>query len=294
MIFSNFNLLILNLWIGLCRGAAGLPRFFKDRGYEAHYIEREFSNQDSERVCPEIILYSTALGHTILVESKSGANTESEQLRRYSRVSSLDLQRKAYVPADACDSYDCTIIGLRSYSDRLKVGIEAGSYTFPLLAAEDAGLSLVLNEFSVDEVNDVFTPRLDLDWNLVPMQFVPINTESTDWEIAETVMPIVLELMNAGETRITSVQICIRMCTTWGVMGPDGQRQMTAAVDRVLDGAAHGEFSEFFAFRKGVLRIVQNPLELESPKTAQAYKTLQKAQQQMLARMRRGQLEIRF
>ena len=294
MIFSNFNLVILNLWIGLCRGAAGLPRFFRDRGYIAHYIERAFSNQDSERVCPEIIVYSTSVKHTILVESKSGANTEDDQLRRYSRVSTLDLQRKANVPADACNSYDCTIIGLEPYSDRLRRGIEGGSYAFPLLVAGDAGLSLICNEFSVDEVSGIFTPQLDLDWAWVPMQFVPINNESRDWEVAETVMPIVLELMNAGETQISSDQICIRMCTTWGSMGPDGRSQMTAAVNRVLEGAASGEFSAFFAFRNGILRIVQNPLDLDSPKTAQAYKTLLKAQQQMLARMRSGQLEIRF
>jgi hypothetical protein len=295
MISSNFNLLILNLWIGLCRGAVGLPRFFKERGYVAHYIERAFKNQDSKTVCPEIMLLSPILRHTIMVESKSGANTEADQLHRYSRVTKLDLQRKAYVPVDACEQHDCVIVGLSQHWPRLQIGIEEGDYPFPLLVADDDGLALVHNEFRVSEVNAVFTPKMHVDWSMVPMQFVPINNESEDAEIAEAVMPLVIELMHAGETRITPDQICVRMCTTWSLMGKEGQSQMKAVVRSIFVEAAREEFSEFFQFQAGeigALRITNNPLELDTPKTALAFRQLLKAQQLMLKRFRTGQLEI--
>jgi len=177
------------------------------------------------------------------------------------------------------------------------MGIESGEYSFPLLTADDEGLALILNEFSHPDVTDVFTPKMVFDWNAVPMQFVPVNSESAVWEIAEVVLPLVLELMHAGELRISTDQICHRMCTTWASIGRDGQEQLRMHVRRVFESAAQGEFAHFFQFQAsgiGYLRIVNNPLELDTPKSAVAFRNLLKAQQQMLTRMMGGQLEIPF
>lgn len=92
--FSNFNLTMINLWIGMCRGVAGLPRDLKELGYVDKSIELRFRNQDMETVCPDLIIASDGLPHTLLFEFKSGANTEEDQLRRYSRVNQNDLMTR--------------------------------------------------------------------------------------------------------------------------------------------------------------------------------------------------------
>ncbi len=113
----RFNLKMLNLWIGLCRGVAGLPDALRKLGYEDKWIEYTFANQDIEKVCPDLIVASEQLGHTILLEFKSGANTEPDQLRRYSRVTQENLVT-AFISREAARNHDVSIVGRNEHGER--------------------------------------------------------------------------------------------------------------------------------------------------------------------------------
>jgi hypothetical protein len=108
---SDFNLKMLNLWIGLCRGEAGLPLDIRHLGYKHKWIELRFLNSHGEDVKPELIIASDRIGHTVLLEWKAGANTEQDQLRRYSGVDQQDLvQKVALTPVEA-SSHDTCVLG---------------------------------------------------------------------------------------------------------------------------------------------------------------------------------------
>lgn len=295
--YSNFNLAILNLWIGLCKGVHGLPKYFAERGYRTVWIEREFRNQDEDKVCPEIIIASSPAGHTILVESKSGKNVEPDQLHRYSRICSTDLQRQGQVPADAAAAHDCVVIGQEQHSERLQRGLRASNCEFPLLVAKDTGLALVSNVFVSPELNEQFAPELSFDWGLVPLQFVPINSESSLAEVAEIAIPVLVERMVQREPRVQVDTVCTSVCPSWDSLGPAGKDQLKAKVRELFEDAAKNEFAEFVSFQPGgagTLRIVKNPLDDEPRLVTAGFQKIRKLQGAMLSRLSSGQIELQL
>jgi len=157
---SNLNIALMNLFVGMCKGVAGLPRKFRELGYADKWIELRFANAEQEQVAPELIIASRQLGHTILFEWKSGQNTEADQLRRYARVTTADLRERAGLAVEETTSHDIAVIGRQEFADRFVSGIVQGGYTFPVLLASDDGLAIYRNRFVPNQTNAVFRPRL--------------------------------------------------------------------------------------------------------------------------------------
>src|SRR5262245_33586821 len=109
---SSFNRRMVNLWIGLCRGVSGLPRDLFDLGYEDRWIDHKFQNQDREVVNPDLMVASRDEANTLVLEFKSGANTDDDQLRKYARIAQDDLVRGAFIERNAATSHDIVVVGL--------------------------------------------------------------------------------------------------------------------------------------------------------------------------------------
>jgi hypothetical protein len=282
---SNFSLVVVNLFIGLCRGSAGLPRLLRDLGYQDRWIERHFHNQDHDIVHPELVLSSKANNHTILLECKSGPNTDVGQLRRYSRVRSRDLVERLFLEDDECGDHDVAIVGLEEHRERLSIALEGGDTMFPLLVANDGGLALALNEFSYAELSDVFRPALDISWDLVPLSWIPFDHDSELWEVAEVVMPLVLSKMVRREPRIDARSICVD-ASSWSIIGTTERQQMERKVVQVFSEAWHGEFRDFFRMVGDDLVVENNPVELDAARSTLGFQRLQRLQTEMLHRLR--------
>lgn len=87
-----------------------MPPTLKELGYVPEAVENTFSNSDNRNVSPDLILASAQIHHTIVFEWKSGANTEADQLQRYSRVEPADLIGKAYIAVSKCTTHDIAIV----------------------------------------------------------------------------------------------------------------------------------------------------------------------------------------
>jgi len=282
----NFNLRMLNLWIGLCRGDIELPSGLRDLGYENHFIELPFNNEELERVCPDLIVTSEEMQHTILLEFKSGPNCNEDQLRRYSRISTEDLKTRAFVRSTAAGSHDVAIVGQSEHSERLITGVEG--YSFPLVVAETGGLVLILNSFQADETNEVFSPRLEIDWQRAPRGYVPVNAESESWEVGEVVIPQILSYMFERLPRVGLDVVCNDVCDLWSIMGTPGKNDFRSKVREVLRLASRQHFKEYFRWTgaNSSLEIKKNPLELGTDKRSKAFRTLQRLHKQFLEHLR--------
>src|SRR5687768_11014213 len=166
--FLDFNLKMLNLWIGLCKGDRGLPTAIHELGFKQHGIEQKICNPDGSLCVPELIAYSRRLLHTLAFEWKSGRSTEDDQLSRYARLTAKALVDAAYVPKEAAKTFDVVMVCQAEHVDTVKIGIEKGSYNFPLLAVDGTSMRLVLNRFRCDKLNDVFSPGLEIDFASAP------------------------------------------------------------------------------------------------------------------------------
>lgn len=287
----TFDLILLNLWIGMCRGVAGLPRNLRLLGYKDTWIEKKFPNQDLEPVCPDLVVASEKVKNTLLLEWKSGANTESDQLRRYSRVTQSDLETRAFIARDASHSHDVVIIGRSEYGDRLRIGIEHGHFPFPLLLVAMDGIGLSYNAFKVPQLNALFSPKLELDLRRVPSRFVPLDASSDLWEVAEVVMPKVLQYMTERRSRVDIAVVCQDICDTWSIMGQPARQAVTEKLVEAIRQASRMHFKKYIrlAANRGSFEIINNPLDLTSSKRTAVYKKLLSAQKSLLQAMRTGQ-----
>ena len=172
-LFSNFNLQMLNLWIGLCRGEAGLPNDLRMLGYKDKWVELEFQNSQSHNVEAELIISSDRVRHTVLFEWKEGANTDPDQLNRYAGINTNDLISKATLAPTAVVAHDVCILGLVEHKERLKMGITQGNHAFPLLVVYDDGVSLEYNHFAEQQLSNSFSPKLNINFSRIPTQIVP-------------------------------------------------------------------------------------------------------------------------
>lgn len=286
----SFNLKMLNLWIGLCRGVAGLPTGLRNLGYQDKWIEwtLTFFNGVLSRVCPDLIIASRETNHTVLLEFKSGANTEPDQLERYSRVTAKDLVEKAFLEPEATRNHDVALVGRSQHGDRLRIGIERPGYSFPLLLADEDGLALFHNKFQVPELTHLFSPRLKIDWRRVPLGFIPLDSESALWEVAEVVIPKVLHYMSQRRPRVGLDEICKDVCITWGIMGKPAKDALRTRVQDVLREVGRQDFKPYLRWiaRIRSLEIVDNPLELEPDRRAAAFRKLRGAQRKFIESLR--------
>lgn len=286
----SFNLTMLNLWIGMCRGATGVPKALREMGYQDKWIEWRFFNEKLEHVCPDLIVASNEMKHTMLLEFKSGANAEPDQLRRYSNVTRDDLVQKAFMEARAAERHDVTLVGQAEHEERLGKGLSEGGYSFPLLAAHDDGLALSLNQFLPAELNTLFAPTLKIDWDRVPTGFVPLDADSELWEVAEVVVPKVLQYLSERRPVVRPGEVCQDVCIVWGSMGSPAKELMEKKVLAVLREAARRHFKPYLRWQShaGFFEVVDNPLDLKPDRRTAVYRKLQSAQKRFIKRLRRG------
>lgn len=294
--YLNFNLEMFNLWIGLCRSAAGLPGDLRRLGYDAVRIEYKFTNSRREVVVPELILSSMPEKHTALLDWKEGANVESDQLDRYSRITPEDLADKAFVPSSAVSLHDVAIIGRMEFVERLKKGIEEGGHAFPLLVVEHDGIVLAANEFSNPSLNEVFTPKLEIDFSQQPTLFVPFDQDSELWVVAERVMPEVLVYMLERRPRVLLAALAQDTVETWTIMGRAHQDRLRSKIKVVLRQASGHEFRKYLRYnraassrtRTAVWDIANNPLDLTLDRRSREFRHLQRQQERFIEALRTG------
>jgi hypothetical protein len=287
----SFNLRLLNLFFGMCNGAAGLPRGLYELGFRAEAVEMRFTNADNRLVAPELIIASEQVHHTVLFEWKSGANTEADQLQRYSRITTGDLVAKALLTPGKCVVHDIAVIGKDEHRERIPMGIAEGGYTFPALVATPEGLEIILNEFHIPETDAVFRPILRVNWNTLPTTFFPVDADSELWEFAEHAIPLVLQDMQNGAARILANDVGKRIVPRWETMRPDYQKQLEDKIEAVIDQAARREFGA--NLRKNARAkarthtptwdVLENPLLGAADKRQRAWKAMLRQHRSLIA-----------
>jgi hypothetical protein len=293
---SNLNLALMNLFVGMCKGVAGLPRALHELGYGDRWIELSFANARQEQVVPELIISSRELNHTILFEWKGGANTEADQLRRYDGVTTADLRERAGLAPDEIAAHDVAIIGKQEYADRFAIGVERGEYTFPVLLASDDGIAIHRNRFVPDQTDGVFRPILEIDWGKVPNYFFPVDADSELWEFAEVLIPHVLQLMGDGETRILERHLEETMRSR-SMTPREYQRRLRTKMIEVMDQATRRQFAPYFRRNRNQgagerlgrhWDIISNPISGSSDKRTKEWKKLMALYEQFLEFLRTG------
>jgi hypothetical protein len=187
------------------------------------------------------------------------------------------------------------IVGQDGSLERLSKGIE-GRHTFPLLGVDDSGIALRLNKFGKAPLNPVFSPKLHIDKSRWTVSFVPFDSLSPTWVVAEQVIPAILEAFHSGSGVLLLEPLLLDVVPAWTIMSPSEQSKMRETVYTVVRLAARKHFRRFLKWNKDYQRtrnskgwdVVSNPLDLSSTKRSREFKRLRKLQAAFIEHMRTG------
>ena len=285
----SLNLRLLNLFLGMCKGAEGLPRGLYELGFKAEAVEFKFNNSENKAVVPELIIASEPIHHTVLFEWKSGANTEADQLHRYSKVTTDDLIARAYLAPGKCTIHDVAVVGRDEHRGTIPIGITDGGYDFPVLVTTPVGIETILNQFKVQQTDAIFRP-LAVNWDALPTAFFPLDAESELWEFAEQAIPHVLQEMQKGSPRVLANEIGKHIVPLWETMRADYRGLLETKIKNVLDRATRKEFNKNLRKNKKLKAktgtptwdILENPLVEAADKRHKAWKAMLRQQKALI------------
>lgn len=294
---SSFNLQMMNLFLGMCRGVAGLPRDLRRLGYSDKWIEFRFTNSLNQAVVPELVIGSNILRHSLLIEWKSGANTDAEQLRRYAAVTGEDLRAKAMLTPEESQSHDTVLIGQSEFSERLVVAIDRDGHPFPVLIRNAEGLEPIRNRFRPDELDRVFRPRLMINWERIPTFLYPLDRDSEVWSFAELMIPKILEHMAQGAPRILLRDLAEAIVPCWAIVDRPHQQELEQKMLTVMNQACRRDFRAYLRRNRTAegrthtptWDIVSNPLAETPDRRQKEWKTMRRRQESLVGFLRTGQ-----
>ncbi len=300
--YSNFNLKIKNLFLGLCAGAAGLPKKLRELAYTIHWIELNFENSEGKTVKPELIFFSDNLQNTVMLESKSGGNIEKEQYEKYSKVTADDLRTKAYVNRNCLEYIDTTYIVPEPVTHKAGDAFDKMGITCPLISVGLDVIKLYKNTFSREELTTLFKDGLNIKYEEIPSHFIPFDVESPKWVIAEKIVPIILAFLYENKSFFTTKDILEKIIPAWGSLGPAEQGDIEKKASEILRIAVTHEFKGFIYKNREITQrtrtvtwnVETNPLRKNPSKRSQAWKQLQNMQKAFIERLQKdkGQLDL--
>lgn len=259
-------------------------------GYIPESVEPIFTNSEDRNVVPDLIISSAQIHHTVVLEWKSGANTEADQLQRYSQLVPQDLIAKALINVTKCATHDVAIIGKDAHRATLPLGVVNGGYGFVVMLTTATGMEIVLNAFANLPTTQVFSP-LVVNWATLPMSFFPLDADSELWEFAEKTIPIVLEDMVNGVPRVVQNDLGKRLFPgMWDRMRPEYRGLLKQKIQQVMDQAARGQFGKHLQRNPAARGVVQslswdvldNPLNGAADKRQKAWKSMLKKHQELI------------
>ena len=254
MKYSSYRLAVVNLLIGMCRGSPGLPRTIRQMGYRDRWIPGTALGSRGAAADPVLVLASTESGHSVFVQVFSGKRVDLTDLDRYSKISAVHLREETPLTQDQTELYSVAVFGLEEHRESLRDGIAESRIRPTLLLRTPEGLVIDANPFPKVGLANAFRPVLSLDWDSIPLGWIPYDHGSRPAEIAQAIIPRVVARATGGKQRVEIAEICAEH-PVWNVSTASARRKMRAGVTRVLATAAEHEFRDFFAVRDGALRL---------------------------------------
>ncbi|MBM3473089.1 MAG: hypothetical protein FJX75_07485 [Armatimonadetes bacterium] len=288
--YPSFNLQMVNLFIGMCRGEPSLPRALVELGYQDGWVEFRFTAAAGE-VRPELIMWSQQERHTVLWEWKSGGHIDLEQMGRYAAVTADDLRDRAFAPSSAWEHHDLgVVVPERKATDAARVLAEVG-FGFPLISRDAAGLRLAAHAFGVQGLNAAFTPSMAVDFDRLPLGFVPFDRDSPDWAIA------VVEYMHQRQPRVLAEALAREVVPAWNAIGADRQSEYVKRMASILREMSAREFHHHLRRASHLdgrthtptWEVTNNPLESGTDRRSAAFRDIQKRAMRLVERLRHGQ-----
>jgi len=232
-----------SLFLGLCKAADSLKpyssEFANGLGYRVFAIEPSFPLIGSGRVCnPDLIVGSSTLGHTLLLEWTSAASPnekKKDQLLRYAQVSTDDLVEMAHIPRPSSDSCDTLVAVLEPAAQAFATLLHSLALDHTLVKVDcDTGFKLAHHFGTVcSEATQGFFKR-GIELEFVPVGYASFSLPITSKSVEKLVAVQLTSLIAQDRRTILHESLCRGAIPEFNLMGQAFQRQVTERIAEVL------------------------------------------------------------
>ena len=270
----------LNALIAFCYPSKiGWPRPFFDAGFVLQSLE--FPADSSEgRVVIDAVTWSRSDAHFVLCESKSGANLDEAQARKYGNVQTNTLVQMlgVTVSGGSLPGSQALYITTEENVGRIELGLTAAGVSYPILAIGPDSITRHGQEITNGALAEQFASPLSIPGP--PPGIITIDLESSNEEFDQIVQPCLVALL-ASHGHAVSIPTLAEEAIPSLPLYPNGYRnrlirKIEDAARRAADAA-----SENFIFvpRSGLsdsasIRIVESPENLDPRGRTQSYQRL--------------------
>ena len=230
-------------------GSSQFPNPLYDLGYEVAILEWDtVLNSKGEIVSPDLVLVSNKSNHALVVECKSGA-LKKEQIERYGNVRKEDLPDWGISSTDPRQlSHDITLVASYENGTAVCTTLNQWGCLFPVLEVEVVAVTLIANDFSLRELNEVFPVPIRLSFT--PQYLYPIGRDSPDYIIMDQVMQTLLSRIKTDDCEdfeISLEEIVLDVFPYWNEMGTQIREKVSKNIQRVI-GAASKDLERYIKY----------------------------------------------
>lgn len=240
---SDEPLVLLNALLGLARPVEGWPAALQQLGYEHLWVDLE----GEEGGLPEVLLLSPRGENLLLVSPHPGGWPRASLLRRYAALRLEDVL--AELPREQVRerprSLNVVLLGRAADAETLKRALAPRAHAFPLLILSPEALRLLYNSFTPSEVNVTFALGVPLDQALAPRELLPLYPGSSDRELAESLVPLLVDYMARGRQEFTAREAARELTPGWEALPGHRQQSLEERVELALQVAAARELGDY-------------------------------------------------
>ncbi|KOU81333.1 hypothetical protein ADK94_26840 [Streptomyces sp. XY593] len=235
---------------------------------------------DGGKVVADLILVNDAAAHMILCESKSGANIEVDQAKRYARVLPKTVVQGASItlPGTAEPSVETLYLGLEVHSERLALSLTSADVDYPLLTVAEKAISLTRREHASSLLQSAL-PERGVELLAPPVSYIPFDHDDLVEVFVSPVRAQLIKMQAAGEPSISCHSLTERTCAHFLLYGVAARAQLIKKVTSAARQIAT-EFPSTYQYHQapgggeGVIHILRTPEAHDARGRTQAYQAL--------------------
>ncbi len=283
---STFALSVVNLLIGMCRGAPGLPDRMRALGYRDHWLDGGLPGDDTARLYALLALASESMRHTLFVEIATGPRIDDARLECYAGTTAVNLRTATTLLPRQTETWGVAVVGRAEHRETLLECTSDAKVRPALLLCDAQGVALEANPFVQTTLATVFRPKLGVDWGAVPRCWVPFAHDSPARAVAEAILPELTGRFLHGESRI-AISGLARGQVLWQLATARGRRRLEARIREVLADAAAREMRPWFRVSGQIVEAVGGTdAGQELPLNPRSLWRLAKSQRRLMERLR--------
>lgn len=270
------RLLPVNTLLGLCQ-VGGLDRSpLADAGFRVEALEVPVG-VPGDRVVVDVVLSHAEGGLLLACESKSGANIEPEQAKRYATLDPVALVLAASVDVKKRELPEVAVLYacLEEHAERIVFGLDKAGVNAPVLAVGRHTVRLLNPEAAPTLLADVFAGEALVRRYPVP-RIVPCDHESDPEIVCPQVEAVLIAHLSRRTQQIDTRVLAHETLTSLAIYGDAARNLFVRKVEECVRGfaARHPQTYEYAragSTRQALVRLLQTPEDNDPRGRTQAY-----------------------